>query len=333
MTPSFCDSVLSVRPYQLMCLICWLGDEGGESCDSRQSEILERIREDPGLPVALRCHSDDQFAYQSPGRDHDTPEGADFNQKRDMEILLRTDLAPGSILPANIALRRLHKTIPLERGICGFGTATSPAWNGCRLAGTGRYERGHACGLDALLRPRGEEEMQREKAASLEVMLAAEAIRVRPHILLCAVAQWGDGVRPPFADDNLPEMLQHILQHPDTPITLVAGPDRMMCAPCPNLIPSRGACVVCSTGSGGLFNEMKDLNVLQATGLTFGSTLPAKEMFGLIFSRIPRVAAVCALPPVTPEISVWADPCGRNPAPCPMYEKGREELMKELGLA
>ena len=32
----------------------------------------------------------------------DTPEGPDFNVKRDMEILLRMDLAPGTVLPARI---------------------------------------------------------------------------------------------------------------------------------------------------------------------------------------------------------------------------------------
>ncbi len=33
-------------------------------------------------------------------------------------------------------------------------------------------------------------------------MYAAGAIRTRPHILLCAVAQYGRGIRPPFKDDN-----------------------------------------------------------------------------------------------------------------------------------
>jgi hypothetical protein len=315
-----------------MCLICSLGDEAGEPSYPGQCELLEKIRRDPGMPIALRCHSDDQFAYQSPGREADTPEGADFNQKRDMEMLRQMDLAPGTILPANIALRRLHRMIPLERGICVFGTVTSDAWKGCRFANRGRYERGHAKGLDSILPPRDRGEMAREKQASLKAMLEAGEIRVRPHILLCAANQYGDGIRPPFEDDNLPEMLQHIIKHPDTPITLVAGPDWMMCAPCGNLIPGRRACVVCDTGSGGLFNEMKDLNVLQAIGLTFGSTLPAKEMYRLIFERIPRVSSVCALSPTTPEYSVWADPCGRNASPCPMYERGREELMKELDL-
>ena len=323
------DSVLSVRPYQLLCLICSLGDEGGAPSDPALSEIQKRIRRDPGLPLALRCHSDDSFAYQSPGRDADTPEGADFNQKRDLEILFRADLAPGTVLPARVALGRIHKAIPLAKGICGFGAVTSPAWKGCRFAGTDRYERGHAKGLEAIFPPRDAEEMQREKTASMEAMLADDEIRIRPHILVCAIAQYGAGIRPPFEADNLPELLQHVLKHPETPIKLVAGADWTMCAPCPHLCTSRGVCVVApasSIGSGGLFNEMKDLNVLQATGLTFGATLPAKDIFRLIFTRILRPEGTCALDHRVPELSVWWDPC-----PCPDYEKGRAELMDEMG--
>ena len=328
MDSMFDDSVLSVRPHQLLCLICSLGEEDGAPCGPALSELLERIRRDPGLPLALRCHSDDSFAYQSPGRDADTPE-ADFNQKRDMEILCRTDLAPGSVLPARIAFGRVHKAISLVQGICGFDSVTSPAWKGCRFAGTGRYERGHTKGLEALFPPRDAEEMRREKAASMEAMLAADAIRVRPHILVCAIAQWGAGIRPPYKEDNLPELVQHVLQHPETPITLVAGADHMVCAPCPHRCASRGVCLIApasSIGSGGLFNEMKDLNVLQATGLTFGATLPANEIFRLLFTRIPKTAGVCGLDHEVPELSVWWDPC-----PCPDYEKGRAELMKEMG--
>ncbi|MHB0937377.1 MAG: hypothetical protein ACYDCO_15895 [Armatimonadota bacterium] len=325
------EPVLIVRPYQLLCLMCALGDEEHVPGEPALSRIREAIRQDPGLPMALCCHSDDQFAYQSPGRADDTPEGADFNQKRDMEILLRLDLTPGTVLPANIALARLHQTITSVDGICGFGAVTSPAWQGCRFAGTDRYARGHARGISALLPARTAEEMPQEKAASLAAMLAAEAVRIRPHILMCAVAQYGAGIRPPYAEDNLPELLQHLLQHPETPITLVPGADWMMCAPCPYRCAGRNACAIGRVRSGGLYNEMKDLNVLQATGLTFGATVPARELFALIFARVARTAGVCALTHEIPALSCWRDSCGANPAPCPDYEKGRAELMQAMG--
>jgi len=332
MTSIYTDAVLIVRPYQLLCLICALGDEEPVPGEPALARLREAIRHDPGVPIALCCHSDDQFAYQSPGRDADTPEGTDFNQKRDMEILLRLDLTPGAVLPANIALARMHQTITSVDNICGFGAAASPAWQGCRFAGTGRYERGHARGLSALLAERTMEEMQQEKAVSMTTMLAAEAIRIRPHILVCAVAQYGAGIRPPFAEDNLPELLQHLLQQPETPITLVPAADWMMCAPCPYRCAGRNACAIGRVRSGGLYNEMKDLNVLLATGLTFGATMPARELFELIFARIPLTAGVCALTRELPALSCWRDSCGATPAPCPDYEKGREELLQTMGL-
>ena len=48
-------------------------------------------------------------------------------------------------------------------------------------------------------------------------MQHADAIPVRPHILVCAVCQYGEGSRPPYETDNLPEMLQFILKNPQGP--------------------------------------------------------------------------------------------------------------------
>ena len=172
--------------------------------------------------------------------------------------------------------------------------------------------------------------MARDKKESLAAMYRAEAIGVRPHILLCAVAQFGGGVRPPFKPDNLPEFIQQILKKPDTPVTLAKGPDWMMCAPCPSRVPELNGCVCGFIGSGGLYNELKDLNVLQRMGLTYGSTMRAGALYRLIFERIPTTSAVCALKDGLPSFSVWHDPCGEKSPPCPTYEKGREMLMREF---
>ena len=56
MNSIFGDSFRTVRPYQLMCLICSLGDEDGEPCYPGQCELLEKIRSDPGMPIALISH-------------------------------------------------------------------------------------------------------------------------------------------------------------------------------------------------------------------------------------------------------------------------------------
>lgn len=324
---------LRVRPYQLLCIVCSLGEDESRPRDARLKEILETIRTHPDLPVAIRCNVDDEFSYQSPGTQGDTPDGAEYNRKRDMDILCRLDLAPGSILPARILFHRLLKAIPSVSRICAYDTVTSEAWRGCPKAGSGCYEKGHEKGIAAIIPPRDEQEMARDKETSLKNMYQADAIKIRPHILLCAVSQYGSDIRPPYKPDNLPEMIQHILKHPDTPITLVRGADWMMCGPCPDRVAERNACVCGAIGSGGLYNEMKDLNVLQALGLTYGATMKAKDMYRLIFERIPKVDGICALAPEIVDLSVWRDACGRTPGFCPTYEKGREMLTKELALA
>jgi hypothetical protein len=326
-------AVLTARPYQLLCLVCSLGEDNPAARDARVQALLEAIRDNPDVPVALRCNTDDEFAYQAVGTGDDTPEGAEFNRKRDLDTLQRLDLAPGTILPARLLLKRLFAAIPSVSGICGYDTVTSEAWRGCPRAKSGSFERGHAKGVDAVIAPRTREAMEQDKDRSIQDMLRAEAIRVRPHILVCAVAQYGGGIRPPFAEDNLPEMVQYLLEHPDTPITLVPGADWMMCAPCPSRVAHSNACVCGAVGSGGLYNEMKDLNVLQALGLTYGTTRSARELYRLIFERIPQPDGICALASGIAQLSLWRDGCGASPAPCPGYAKGREALMEAFARA
>ena len=328
--------VLIARPYQLLCIVCSLGEDGPGPGDPRLKEILDTIRANPDMPVAVRCNSTDQFAYQNPGTQDDTAEGAEYNMKRDLDILQRLDLVPGSILPARALFKRLLKTITSAKGICGYDTVTSEAWRGCSKAGSGYYERGREKGINALIPPRDEDEMARDKETSLKDMYQADAIKIRPHILVCAMAQYGNDIRPPFKEDNLPEMIQHILKNPDTPITLVSGGDWMMCGPCPNRAAELNGCVTGAFGTGGLYNELKDLNVLQTLGLTYGATMKAKELYEIVFERFDhgsKRAGVCAMDGEIPDSSMWRDVCGRRPGFCPGFEKGREMLMKALNLS
>jgi len=319
---------LIIRPYQLMCIVCALGEDELGPQDKRLKEIVEAVRENPDIPLCLCCNSDDQFSYQNPGTQDDTPEGADYNLKRDLDILLRLDLSPGSTLPARILFKRLLKLIPSCSGICGYDTITAEAWRGCAKTLSGAYERGCAQGIDALIPPRDEAEMARDKESSLQEMARVDAIRIRPHILLCAISQYGQGIRPPFKEDNLPEMIQYLLKNPDTSITLVSGADRMMCASCPHRVTEFNGCVTGTFGTGGLYNELKDLNVLQILGLSYGTTMKAKELYELIFKRIPSVVGVCAFAGNIPGISLWRDVCGATPGDCNGYQEGRELLMK-----
>ncbi len=321
----------SIRPYQLACLICRAGSADGCAGDDhapcgspRVAELAELIRDHPDMPLTLCCNVGDVCAYQDPGPADDTPGSAEFNVKRDLDILQWLDLAPGATLPARFALRRLLLRMETVRGVCGYDDVPAPAWEGCPKADSGDYERGRELGIEAIIPPRPEEEMVADKQESMAALMEGTVIPIRPHIIVCSVCQYGSGTRPPFAADNLPEWLQMVLE-PDCElqVELVPGADWAMCAPCPGR--SAEGCCAC-----GPFNVLKDLNVLKALGLTFGTVMNAREMYRLIFERIPTAHGVCALPIIgLPEHSIWKDPCSDNTAP-DSYEKGRAELMERF---
>jgi hypothetical protein len=322
---------MAVRPYQLLCVVCEIGSTQPRPKSQKIDAIRQAVRAAPDRPISVVCNAGDVYAYQDPGAKDDTPEGRDFNRKRDLDILQRLDLAPGSTLPARTLFYRVLKQIASVAGICGYAAATSAAWRGCPRAQSGSYEAGHKRGIDAIVPPRTEEEMAREKTASLAAMRSAKAVTVRPHILLCSVCQYGGGTRPPFKPDNLPELLQMILhERPDVSIQLVEGADWMICAPCPQRAPGQNACVNVM-GSGGLSNQKRDLDMLQTLGLEYGSTMKARELFRLIFEKIPSTREICrrggnCCP------SVWWDGCGESNVKQgnAQYEKGRRELSKEF---
>ena len=319
---------MTLRPYQLLCAVCSLGEDDSGVSDEKIRMILEAVRKNPDMPVTLRCNAGEVFGYQDPGIAEDTPEGSEFNVKRDLEILYRLDLFPGATLPARIIFGSLLENVEEVSGICCFPSVASGAWRGCSKAACGSYEKGRARGIEAIIPPRLAEELKKLKAESLAAMYKAESIRIRPHILLCAVCQYGMGIRPPFPDDNLPEMMQLILKEEDRRITVAPNADWMMCAPCPSRASGCSGCVS-NIGSCGLPNQMRDLRVLQILGLTFEQTLNARDLFRLIFERVTGTLATCRIEHSKP--SMWWTGCGSATNNNESYEKGRQMLMKELG--
>jgi hypothetical protein len=324
------QSATSVRPYQILCTICRLGEYGVPPKDGKLGQIAEILRKTPDAPLTLACNAGDVYVYQDPGTQDDTPEGRDFNGKRDLDILQRMNWAPGTTLPARTVFSCVHKKITTVAGLCAYDKVTSAAWRGCAKAKSGFYEKGRGLGIKALVPPRAEGEMAAEKKRSMQAVRTAKAVTTRPHILLCAVCQYGGGTRPPYKADNLPELLDLVLHtNPDLLITFARQADWMMCAPCPNRAPGLNACVNV-LGSGGLSNEKRDLDMLQTLGLEFGSTMKARELFSLIFERIPTTQEICRRDNPCP--AVWWDPCGENNMKQgdAKYAKGRRELMEKF---
>lgn len=227
-------------------------------------------------------------------------------------------------------------------GLCGYRTVTGEAWKGCPLAASGNYERGYEKSLketwyshlsDALVNPRTEEEMNREKKRSLEALYSADVVTIRPHIAVCAVCQYGNGVRPPYKEDNLPELLQLIIKKPDLPIRMAPGADWMICAPCPGRN-AKLSCCMHVWGSGELDSQHRDLRLLQILGLKFGSTLTARKLCRLIFERVTTTHGMpdfCLKHNTMPSIW-WDECCGclHRASPAVKYEKGKRELMEKL---
>lgn len=319
---------MTLRPYQLLCAVCALGADQSEEIDLENKRVLDSLKQNPDQPITLRCQVGEIFAYQDCGAGDDTPEGAEYNLRRDLEILHKLDLIPGGTLPARALFYRILERIETTSGICGYDRETAPEWKGCPKARSGQYEKGRAKGIYAIVPCRSEKDMQNDKASSLAAMYQAGEISVRPHILLCAVCQYGGGIRPPYAEDNLPELIELMLKQPDTRIKLVPNADWMMCAPCPQRLPEINGCVN-QMGAGGLPNQMRDLRMLQKLGLTFGATRKAREIYRLIFERISGTLEVCRLD--HPKPSVWCDGCGSPTSNSEQYEKGKQMLMAELG--
>jgi len=145
---------VTLRPYQLLCAVCALGEEGSASGSEKPRRVLEEVKNRPDLPITLQCNLREVFGFQTSGAGEDTPEGADFNKRRDLDILLRLNLPPGVTLSARILFHRLLDRIPTVSGICDFQAVTSDAWKGCPKAKSGCYEKGCKKGIAAIIPPR-----------------------------------------------------------------------------------------------------------------------------------------------------------------------------------
>ncbi|MFH0963756.1 MAG: hypothetical protein V2A58_07060 [Planctomycetota bacterium] len=313
-------NVLDIRPYQLMCIVCRIGE--GASCDlasDRLDAILNVVRRDPALPLRLRCNVDAGYRFQNPGRAEDTTESELFNTKRDLEILKRLGLTPGATWPAIDLVRRLFAEIKSTRGICDYPGPPSPHWRSCRRAGSGFYEKGLALGFESVIPRRSEREMQEAKGESVRAIHEAEGLMIRPHHLMCMTCFYGrEKVFEPIKEDNLYELIAVIQASPDIPVMLVKGPC-MVCPPCPEYDPASRLCL--GVYAMALRDERKDLEVLQRLGLNYGDALPARELFRRLYAAFETTVSVCSNGDGIASGPTWTI-CG-GPGGNPAYVKGR----------
>jgi hypothetical protein len=317
-------TALEVRPYQLMCVICRLGEGCKEDLGNpRLTEILRTVRRDRKTPVRLRMNASMVYRYQNPGPAENTPEGPLFNVKRDLDILQRLGLAPGDARPAIDMFERVLASITTSQGICGSAAASDPAWRGCAKAGSGHYEKGRTAGIKAILAPRDPQEKAASKKRTAAEVYAAKTLLIRPHHLLCMSCFYGrSGKLTPLVEDNLFEAVEAIQKNPDLPIKLVSG-CCMICPPCSHYEPSSNLCL--GGRSMALRDEKKDLDTLAKLGLAYGVTLPAKKLYTLLFERIASPLEICGYGDGKQTAPEWSI-CGSALKDAP-YQKARREKL------
>ena len=319
---------LDIRPYQLMCIVCKIGEGISEaSWDKKFNKILKTIRNNPNIPVRLRCNVDTVYKYQNPGREDDTPEGKLFNDKRDLDIIQKLGIVPGSTRPALELFNRLFKEIISTKGICGYDKITSKTWRGCKKADSGNYEKGHARGVNAVIPPRGEEEKEKAKKKTVKDIYKAKTLFIRPHHLMCMTCFHGGKKKlAPIKEDNLFEAIDIIQKNSNIPITLIPG-CCMICPPCSRYEPETNLCV--GAIGIGLRDQKKDLDLLQKLGLKYGDTLPAKKIYKLLFEKIHSTVQICGYSDGIVRGQEWTI-CRGGPEGSKEYVKGRR---KKLGIS
>jgi len=274
---------ITMYAHQLVSTVCILG---GAECplleQERDREILGKVRKDPTVTIRLESNADEIPIYSELD-----PQDV-FNRKRDLDVLQRLGLVPGSVRRARYLYTLLFQRIESPIGLCAYDT---PGWEGCPLAHSGAYESVRTRGWQAVVYQRSDEEMQEYRERNVKQIAQGEQLYIRPHHLMCLCCWYAGGQgQSPRPNDTLYEVLQRIQQQPDVPITLVEGCCQA-CECCDGFHPETGRCV----HAGGLVRDFKkDLDVFQKLGLMPGATMEARELFDLLFERVPSVRDICA---------------------------------------
>jgi len=314
------SDALVVRPHYLLCTVCLRG-----GCDSpppgkeRIQRILDHVWRNRELPIILDCPLYPVHYQDIKSKEYfQRVKGELHNRKKDLDVLRRLGLVPGSRRPAWYLYKLMLERIPTVKGICIYDTATSPEWEGCPHARSGYYERAREKGVGLFVPSRSKGEMQKAKENSVRSIYQDERLFIRPHHLMCITCFYGSGGSAPLEKDNLYEVLRRIQEDPDTPITLIEGCG-MICPPCPSYNPDSN---LCDNVCGLVRDYKKDLDVFQKLGLAPGATMKAKDLFRLLFERIKTSMEICGYGDGVVTSHEWAI-CGN--VKTGDYEKGREK--------
>lgn len=285
-----CNPVVAIHPYQLLSTVCILG---GAKCPlmeaGKAAEVIDKIKKDPTTAIRLVSNVDEipHFTSLTPA-EHASPDASDIlNRKRDLDVLQRLGLVPGDTRRARYLYELLFSRIETPNNICAYNTT---GWQGCSLARSGAYESVHAKGWKAVVYNRSEEERGEYRQRNVKKIMNNDGLFVRPHHLMCMSCWYVSGQElSPRPNDSIFEIWQRIRKEPDIKITLVEG-TCMACDCCDGFHPPTGRCV---HGCGLIRDYKKDLDCFQKLGLMPGSSMKARDLFTLLFERIPSTRDIC----------------------------------------
>lgn len=314
-----CNPRITIRARELPGLVC---TQGGVECPCikkrRAQHILEEIRRDPTVSIRLESDADCVPHYTTiwPESYAQVNREEVFNRKRDLDVLQRLGLAPGDTRRARYLLELLFSRVSSMQGICAYDTL---GWEGCPAARLGAYERVRDLGWQAVVYQRSPEEMRAFRERNEREIDQGDRIYIRSHHLMCLACGYAGGQnnasRP---NDTLYEIFQRIRRQPDVAITLVEGTCQA-CECCDGFHPETGRCV---HGGGLIRDYKKDLDCFQKLGLMPGATMKARELFDLLFERIPSTRDVCGYGDGVVTSEEWRI-CG-GPEGCAGYEATRK---------
>ncbi|MFW5866995.1 MAG: hypothetical protein ACOCX2_04215 [Armatimonadota bacterium] len=133
------DEGISIRPHHLMCMSCWYagGEGSGKRPNDTLSEVLDRIRREPEVPITLvegpceACDCCDGFHPDSGRCVH--AGGLIRDYLKDLDVFQRIGMMPGETRPAREILDLIFERIESTTEICGYGDGevTAEEWRIC----------------------------------------------------------------------------------------------------------------------------------------------------------------------------------------------------------
>lgn len=136
----------------------------------------------------------------------------------------------------------------------------------------------------------GDQNRRLSRARESKAVKEFDSIDIRPYQVLCLICRQGrpDEAECYYHESRLDEIQAAVAADPIVPLTLRCNTDTVFGYQNPGR--------KYDTPEGQMYNDLRDLTVLQRIGAVPGSALPAIDLFGCILDAIPTASGVCGYP-------------------------------------